>query len=684
MSKENKEEKDIKYNIGIFDPLGKNTNPFNNNPYSDTYKNLAKFWSNLPAYKMAKDVVETINKNDVVLIISSTGSGKSVLIPKYCVHVNNYSGLTIMTLPKKLITKATAEFAAKTLDVELGEYVVYQYRGETVKSKDTKLLYSTDGSIVAMLKSDATIKEIDILIIDEAHERKVQIDLLLYLVKNAIKLRKERNMKALKLVIMSATINENIFSSYFRDFKYQSLFLAGTPNYPIETIYLETPLNIKINQYLEEGKNVIQNIVKKINSKDKKFPEGDILFFVCTISECNEMTFKISELIKDAFVMAVYSGFDKELEPYLSNPEKYKELNKNYNRRIFISTNVAESSLTISGIRYVIDSGLEMSVKYDPTKKFNVMSKNIITKAQITQRRGRAGRTQAGICYHLYTPEQENLAKDFPEPEILREDIKNVCLSLMKLGCQINKKDFTIEETIKMFTEFIEPPLESFITDGFDYNLKNGLIENNILSKAGQLIVESRLDVSDGLALLYAYNISTLVFKKVFKIVCIQSFLKHGMSDFFNPDVKDNDKDKILNKIISDCENSEHLLIYELYKYIEKNKENGLFDIELFNDISRLYDNQIEKMEKIFKKRNVEIQDIKKKEMPYNVICSFNYGLKSNRAFKSSNGFKYNETICDLSKSILKFDKYSSIVFYSNLFINGKLNISINSPWLLD
>ena len=203
MSEDNKEEKHIKYDIGIFDPQGKNPNPFNNKPYSDTYKNLAKFWSNLPAYKMAKDVVETINKNDVILIISSTGSGKSVLIPKYCIHVNNYSGLIIMTLPKKLITKATADFAAKTLDVELGEYVGYQYRGETAKSKDTKLLYSTDGSIVAMLKSDATIKEVDILIIDEAHERKVQIDLLLYLVKNAIKLRKERNMKPLKLVIMS-------------------------------------------------------------------------------------------------------------------------------------------------------------------------------------------------------------------------------------------------------------------------------------------------------------------------------------------------------------------------------------------------------------------------------------------------------------------------------------------------
>lgn len=679
MSKDN-----INFDIGIFDPNGKKENPLNNKTYSDTYKNLAKFWSNLPAYKNAKDIVQNIKNNDVILLTSGTGSGKSVLIPKFCLHANEYKGLTVMTLPKKLITKATAEFSAKCLDIEIGEQVGYQYRGESVKSNETKLLYCTDGLIVAMIKSDPLLKDIDTLLIDEAHERKVQIDLLLYLVKNAIKLRKDRGYKPLKLVIMSATINENIFRSYYKDFKYNYLFLSGTPNFPIETVYLEAPLNIKTNQYLEEGKNVIQNIVKKINSGDKKFPEGDILFFVCTVSECDEMTLKISELLKDCFVMAVYSGFNPDLESYLSEPEKYKELDMNYKRRIFVSTNVAESSLTISGITWVIDSGLEMSVKYDPIKKCNVMNKNLITKAQISQRRGRAGRTKAGFCYHLYTPEQEASARDFPEPEILKEDLKNISLSLMKLGCQINKKDFTVEETINLFTEFIEPPLEKYITDGLDYNLKYGLIKNNILSNIGQLVVETRLDVCDGLTLLYAWNISSLVFKKVFKIVCIQSFLKHGISDFFNSDVEDNEKDKIIKKIVNDCDNSEHLLIYNLYKHIEDTKNSGKFDINLYNDISRLYDNQIDKMEKIFKKRDIKLEDFNNKDMNHNIICSFNYGLQNNRAFKSKDGFKYNDMTCDLSKSVFKYDKYSSIVFYSNLFINGKLNVVILSPWKLD
>ena len=679
-----KEDDAIKYDIGIFDPKGIKINPINEKPYSDTYKTLAKFWTNLPAYKNAKNIVETIKKNDVILIQSGTGSGKSVLIPKLCLHVNGYKGLVSMTLPKRLVTKSASEFSAKTLDVELGEQVGYAYRGDSMKSKETVLLYCTDGLIVALLKSDPTIKNIDILIIDEAHERKVQIDLLLYLVRNAIKIRKERNMKPLKLVIMSATINESIFRAYYRDFAYDYLFLSGTPNYPIESIYLEAPLDIKSNQYLEEGQNTILNIVKKINSGNKKNPEGDILFFVCTISECEKMTLKIGQLVKDAFVMALYSGFDSQLEPYISNPQKYKELNSNYKRRIFVSTNVAESSLTVDGLVYVVDSGLQMGVRYDPVKKCNIMEKTIITKAQISQRKGRSGRSKSGTCYHLYTPEQESNAKEFPDPEILREDMKNVCLSLMKLGCQINKKDFTLEETIKMFTDFIEPPLESFITDGFDYALNNGLIVDNLLSKKGKLIIESRLDVADALTLLYAWNISNEAFKKVFKIICIQSYLKHGLSDFFHTNIEDEKKNKTIKKSTSDCNNSEHLLLYKMYKYIEDHKDGSLFNIKLFNEITKLYDNQIEKMEKIFKKYDVKIIDIVKKEKNYDIICSFNYGLKSNRAFKTGGKFKYHDAICDLSKCLFKYDNYTSIIFYSNLYINGKLNIAIISPWLLD
>lgn len=241
--KKNKED-DIKVKkvkkserIGIYDYEGKNKNPLNGKEYSEQYKQLTKFWSKLPAYESIDKCIKTIKDNDVILVSSGTGSGKTVLVPKFALHANNYTGKIIVTLPKKLITKSAAEFSAKTLDVELGEQVGYQYKGESVKSSGTNLLYATDGSIISMIKSDPLIQEIDIILIDEAHERKTQIDILLYLIKNAIIIRKERNLKPLKLIIMSATIDETIFRAYFTNVDYDYLHLSGKPNFPIEEYF---------------------------------------------------------------------------------------------------------------------------------------------------------------------------------------------------------------------------------------------------------------------------------------------------------------------------------------------------------------------------------------------------------------------------------------------------------------
>jgi HrpA-like RNA helicase len=676
------------WNIGIFDPNGININPLNLLQYSNQYKNLAKFWSNLPAYSMAKQIVETILCNDIILIKSGTGSGKTVLLPKLCLHANNYSGRIIITLPKKIITKKAAEYAAKTLDVNLGEQIGYQFRGDNLKSKKTILLYSTDGSIISMLKSDPLLKSIDMILIDEAHERKVNIDLLLYLLKNAIKLRQEKKFKPLKLIIMSATIDEQLFQTYYKNFNFQWMELAGTPNYPIHSIYLESSLDNKTNQYIEKGKEIIGQIIAKINSNNTEYIEGDILFFVCTVSECNKLAEELSNLYPECFTMGLYSGFDSELEQYISSPDKFKELNKKFKRRLFISTNVAESSLTIDGIVYVIDSGLELNVKFNPETNTNVMSKNFITQAQMTQRKGRAGRTKPGVCFHLYTPLQQESALKFPEPEIKCIDLKNTCMSLLKMCSDINKdinKPCNVENTIEMFLNFIEPPSKHFILNGFDFAYSNGLIDkDNKLSIIGQLVIESKLDIMDSIALIYAHNISELVFKTVFKIISICSLLKSSINDLFYEDTNNSVKKKIINKLLSESDNSEHLLLYNLYKYIEINKNSGIFNLILFDNITNIYLRQINKLEYIYSKYNIKLDDIKKKNLNTNIINSFCYGYKTNRAFKSSQGFKYNYKVVDLSKCLVKFNSnVNSIIFYSNLYWFNKLNIFICSPYLL-
>ena len=217
--------------IGILDPDGKNNNPLNNNTYSENYKILSKIWKNFPAYKYAKDILHGIKHNQVILVVSGTGSGKTVLIPKFALHILDYKGKIAITLPKQIIAKSAAEFAAATLDVKIGEHVGYQYKGESKHSKDTKLLYATDGTIVAHLMSDPLLLEFDTVIIDEAHERKVQIDFLMYLLRNVL-----QNRPTFKVIIMSATINAEVFESYFSKYKFTRFDIGTETHYPIESI----------------------------------------------------------------------------------------------------------------------------------------------------------------------------------------------------------------------------------------------------------------------------------------------------------------------------------------------------------------------------------------------------------------------------------------------------------------
>jgi len=234
-----------------------------------------------------------------------------------------------------------------------------------------------------------------------------------------------------------------------------------------------------------------------------------------------------------------------------------------------------------------------------------------------------------------------------------------------------------------MFTEFIEPPSEAFIVDGFDFLYKSKLIDsNNKLSGIGQLIVETRLDLTDALTLLYAHNTNYHVFRKVFKIICICSFLKTGPEDLFYLDVNKNTKKQILEKLSVDSYNSEHVLLLHIFKYMEETPGENVFNIELFNQIQQIYQNQINKLIKIYDKYAIKFGNVSKEDAETNIIYSFNYGFKESRAFKSGDNFKFNEQVCNLDKALFSFNKYSSIIFYSNINVNGKLNISIISPYL--
>lgn len=661
--------------IGIFDPEGKNNNPFNNEPYSDEYKILSKMWSNLPGYEYGEKFLKLLKKNDVVLIISATGSGKSVLIPKFCLHYMDYKGLTIMTLPKKQITKNTAVFGAKTLDTQLGEYVGYQYRGESRKSDKTNLLYCTDGTIIARIKSDPLIKDVDILIIDEAHERSTNIDLILYLVKNAIKLRKEQGLNELKLVIMSATIDESIFKKYFSDeFKYDYMEMSGKPNYPIESIFLENSILNKKDEYLKKGSEIILDIVKKINNE--KIPNGDMIFFLPSVSECKKIASDIDEKLNDCFVMALYSGFPKDLEIFLSNAEEYKKINENYKRRIFISTNVAESSLTLENIVYVIDSGLEINILYEPNDNINLLKKELISQSNAKQRKGRTGRTNKGYCFHLYTEEELNNTHKYPPPNIKVINLQDICLLFMKFQSDIKQKDALIEDVKKMFNELIEPPEKDYIHNGFKISIKNNLIKDNILTNIGKLVIDSRLDIFPALTLLYISNINFKLFDKVLLIICILDNIKN-IDDMFYFDIEKKEKQKIIEKFKKNSYKSEHILLLELFKYAIDNLDKGIFNSRFIRDVNKRYKQNRYNLYKLYKEKNIKIDiNAVNSNDKKNIINSFLYGYSYNTVKNKNGKFYYNGVLCDLKNNLFDYKNTKELIFSNNLLItNLKLSV---------
>jgi pre-mRNA-splicing factor ATP-dependent RNA helicase DHX15/PRP43 len=278
--------------IGILDPEGLQNNPFTNEPYQNlyddptreptdkigTYKHFGDFWSKLPMYEKREEAINLIYDNNVVLIVSGTGSGKTVLAPKFALHCMNYQGRIAITNPKRIPTKANTDFSAQHMDVKVGTYIGMKYRDSEkgAYSTDCRLIYCTDGWILQLLQTDPLLMDLDMVIIDEAHERNVNIDLLLLLLKHLVLKR-----PSFKLIIMSATINTQIFVDYFptSQFKFAMLDAGQKPMFPIKTIYLNKP----INKYDANGNIIDDNYfdvaVDKVVSLLKETDDGDILVF---------------------------------------------------------------------------------------------------------------------------------------------------------------------------------------------------------------------------------------------------------------------------------------------------------------------------------------------------------------------------------------------------------------------
>lgn len=396
----------------------------------------------LPVRRYEGEIVELVRKNDVVVIIGETGSGKTTQISQilYRAHFAD-SGMIAITQPRRVAAVSVARRVAFEMKVRLGEEVGYSIRFEDRTSEKTRIKYLTDGCLLRELLSDAELRQYAVIILDEAHERSLNTDILLGLLKRLA----GRSSPDLKIVITSATLDENKFSQFF--FGCPVMKIPGK-QFPVEILYsTEQPVN-----YIESS---VQTALE-IHTQEGP---GDILLFLTGKEEIGKAIGKIEDRIRlleegscmDAIILPLHASLEPELQMrvFMPCPDSC--------RRIIVATNIAETSLTVDGVVFVIDPGVVKQHQYNPATGMYSLVVVQISRVQATQRAGRAGRTKPGKCYRLYTESIfQNELPVVTVPEIQRSSLTGAVLHLKSLDLKdVNVLDF----------EFLDPPSRNSLED---------------------------------------------------------------------------------------------------------------------------------------------------------------------------------------------------------------------------
>ncbi|MFC4783506.1 ATP-dependent RNA helicase HrpA [Nocardioides sp. MAHUQ-72] len=398
----------------------------------------------LPVTQRRDDIASAIRDHQVVIIAGETGSGKTTQIPKICLELGRgrrtqtgrgrdgkprwSGGLVGHTQPRRIAARSVAERIAEELGTELGDLVGYQVRFTDRTSRSSRVKLMTDGILLAELQRDRMLRRYDTIIIDEAHERSLNIDFLLGYLRRLLPKRPD-----LKLIITSATIDPERFARHFADRRGNPapIIEVSGRTYPVEIRY--RPL-MELAEADEEGEAVVRDqteaIVDAVKELSAEGP-GDILVFLPGEREIRDTADALSELTRST------RGGGLEVVPLysrLSAAEQHRVFAAHTGRRVVLATNVAETSLTVPGIRYVVDSGVARISRYSARTKVQRLPIEPISQASANQRSGRCGRVEAGIAIRLYSEEDFEGRPEFTDPEILRTNLASVILQMTSLG----------------------------------------------------------------------------------------------------------------------------------------------------------------------------------------------------------------------------------------------------------
>jgi len=392
------------------------------------------FPAELPVSQRREDIAAAIRDHQVVIVAGETGSGKTTQLPKICLELGRgRDGLIGHTQPRRIAARSVAEriseeLAADGIGSGLGDVVGYQVRFTDRTSRSSRIKLMTDGILLAELQRDRQLRRYDTIIIDEAHERSLNIDFLLGYLKRLLPRRPD-----LKLIITSATIDPERFAAHFADRRGRPapIIEVSGRTYPVEIRY--RPL-VELPEEDEDGEPVVRDQTEAILDGIRELMAegpGDILVFLPGEREIRDTADALADLA------APQRGRPLEIVPLysrLSAAEQHRVFQPHQGRRIVLATNVAETSLTVPGIRYVVDSGVARISRYSMRTKVQRLPIEAISQASANQRSGRCGRVEAGIAIRLYSEEDFEARPEFTDPEILRTNLASVILQMTSLG----------------------------------------------------------------------------------------------------------------------------------------------------------------------------------------------------------------------------------------------------------
>jgi ATP-dependent RNA helicase DHX8/PRP22 len=446
-----------------------------------TTKSIKEQRESLPVYKLKEEFLRACADNQVLLVVGETGSGKTTQLTQYMAEAGYTAhGAIGCTQPRRVAAVSVAKRVAEEFGCIVGQEVGYSIRFEDCTSPATRIKYMTDGMLMREYLMDNKLSKYSVLMLDEAHERTIHTDVLFGLLKSLLKTRKD-----LKLIVTSATLDAEKFSAYFFDCP---MFRIPGRTFPVETLHATEPESDYVDAALLT--------VMQIHLREAP---GDILLFLTGQEEidtaCETLYTRMKELgpkAPELIILPVYGALPSEMQSRIFEPAP------KFARKCIVATNIAEASLTIDGIFYVVDPGFCKQKVYNPKTRMDSLVVVPISQASAKQRSGRAGRTGPGKCYRLYT-EHAYYTEMLPNsvPEIQRTNLANVVLQLKAMGVN----------DLLHFDFMDPPPIQTLVTAMEHLYALGALDDEGLLTRLGRKMAEFPLEPALSKTLLTAVDL---------------------------------------------------------------------------------------------------------------------------------------------------------------------------------